>query len=304
MNLLVLGFGYSATALVRLAAGRFDRIDGTVRSVEKAALLTTQGNMHIYDGGTPSAALLNAIAAAEIVLATAAPGEAGDPFLIGLGDYLGAAPKLRLVQYLSTVGVYGDAAGGWIDEETPVNPPNRRGVLRVAAESAWRDFGRKHEVGVQIHRLAGIYGPGRNALIDLADGTARRIDKPGQIFNRIHVDDIAGALLAGMRHGDAIFNICDDEPAPASEVVAFAADLIGAAPPPLIPFEHAGLSEMGMSFYNSNKRCSNARVKSELGLRLRYPTYREALRSLFEAGEGRASPEAAKPLARRPIHSG
>ena len=306
MNLLLLGFGYSASAVVRLGAGRFTRIDGTVRSSEKANALGSEGAIHVYQGGAPSVALQSAIATADIAIATAAPSEAGDPFLADLGAYLGTSPRLKLIQYLSTVGVYGDAGGGWIDETTPVNPPNRRGVLRVEAELAWRKFGAERRKAVQIHRLAGIYGPGRNALLDVAQGTARRIDKPGQVFNRIHVDDIAGALLVGMTHGDDVFNIGDDEPAPASDVVAFAAELLGVPPPPPIPFEAAELSEMGRSFYSTNKRCSNARVKAELGFRFAFPNYREALRALYATGEGRGggSEKEVRPLARRPIRNG
>jgi nucleoside-diphosphate-sugar epimerase len=189
---------------------------------------------------------------------------------------------LKIVIYLSTVGVYGDHGGGWVDEKTPANPASERGRRRVAAENAWLAFGEARGVPVQLHRLAGIYGPRSNAIDDLRAGVARRIVKPGQVFNRIHVDDIAGAADAGFRHPDVTgpINVCDDEPCPPQDVVSYAAALIGVEPPPEIPFEKARLSEMGRSFYGESKRCRNGRLKRELGYRLRYPTYREGLAAL------------------------
>jgi nucleoside-diphosphate-sugar epimerase len=187
--------------------------------------------------------------------------------------------------YLSTVGVYGDHGGAWIDESASLKPTSERAKRRVAAEQAWTAFGEEHGVTVQLHRLAGIYGPGRNQIEDLRNGTARRIVKPGQVFNRIHVEDIAGAAMAGFLKPDiaGAFNICDNEPCPPQDVVAYGADLLGIPPPPETPFETAVLSEMARSFYSESKRCSNRRLRDVLGYAMRYPTYREGLKSLVAA---------------------
>ncbi|MGL5137725.1 MAG: SDR family oxidoreductase [Beijerinckiaceae bacterium] len=283
MNLFCFGFGYSAETLFQRHRDRFTSVSGTVRTLDKARRLDADGvNAISYAGGEPGATLVAALAAADVLLVSAAPDEAGDPMLRQLGPALESAECLQTVIYLSTVGVYGDHGGGWVDENTPVNPGSERARRRVEAEHAWTAFGSAHGIAVQIHRLAGIYGPGRSAINDLRDGTARRIIKEGQVFNRIHVEDIAGATMAGFAHPDVsgIFNICDDEPAPPQDVVAFAADVLGLSPPPETPFAKARLSEMGRSFYAESKRCRNGRLKTVLGYRLRYPTYREGLRAL------------------------
>ncbi len=292
MSVLLLGFGYSAAAFAQAAGTRFGPLHGTVRKAEKAARLASGPvALQVHAGGAPSPGLAGAIAEARTVIVSAAPGEAGDPFLAGLGAALAAAPHLELIQYLSTLGVYGDHGGAWIDESAALEPAVQRTGRRVAAEAAWQAFGAAHGKAVQIFRLAGIYGPGRNPLADLASGRARRIFKPGQVFNRIHVDDIAGALVAGIAHPQSgVFNVCDDEPAPASDVVAYAAGLLGREPPPLIPLAEAGLSPMALSFYAANRRCHNTRLKRELGLALRYPSYREGLAALLRAGEGITPP--------------
>jgi nucleoside-diphosphate-sugar epimerase len=285
MNLLCLGYGYSVQHLVRLHGASFARVSGTVRTAQKAiALAGDDVSLVVYAGDAPDSALQDAIAQADVLVASAAPGETGDPFLRHLTPLLAAAPRLRLMQYLSTVGVYGDHGGGWVDEDTPARPGSERGQRRLLAEKAWQALGEKAGKAVQIHRLAGIYGPGRCALDDLAAGTARRLVKSGQVFSRIHVEDIAGALLAGIAHGGIhVFNVCDNEPAPPQDVVAFAAGLMGVEPPPEIPFEGAVLSEMARSFYGENKRCSNRRLKDVTGYRFQYPTYREGLTALHAA---------------------
>jgi hypothetical protein len=292
MSVLLLGFGYSAAAFVRAAGDRFGPLHGTVRSPEKAARLAGGAvTLHVHAGGAPSRGLAAAIAEAGTIIVSAAPGEAGDPVLADLGAPLAAATGLELVQYLSTLGVYGDHGGAWIDESAPLEPLVQRTERRVAAEEAWQAFGAATGKAVQIMRLAGIYGPGRNPLADLAAGRARRIDKPGQVFNRIHVEDIAGALIAGITHPvSGVFNICDDAPAPAPEVVAHAAVLLGCEPPPLIPLPEAGLSPMALSFYAASRRCSNARMKQVLGATLRYPSFRDGLAALLKAGEGLTPP--------------
>ncbi|MCZ6764549.1 MAG: NAD-dependent epimerase/dehydratase family protein, partial [Alphaproteobacteria bacterium] len=186
----------------------------------------------------------------------------------------------------STTGVYGDRAGDWVDETSPLKPTGARGRARVKAEAAWREAGDAHGLPVHIFRLAGIYGPGRNALETVRAGTARRVVKPGQLFARIHVDDIVSVLRASIdrpRPG-AIYNVCDDEPAPAQDVVAYACRLLGVMPPPEEPFEKAvasgSLSDMAQSFYADNRRVANRLIKEELGVRLAYPSYREGLDAL------------------------
>lgn len=290
MRLFCFGIGYSAKALILAHRERFKSIAGTVRSSEKADALRLAGlSAHAYAGGKPGGDLATDLIVADMLLVTAAPTDRGDPMLADMAMALEQASRLRQVIYLSTIGVYGDAGGAWIDETAPRAPNNVRGERRVEAEDAWMAFGAKRGIGVQIHRLAGIYGPGRNLLIDVADGSARRIIKRGQVFNRIHVADIAGAILAGADHPEATgaFNICDDEPAPPQDVVTHAAQLLGMTPPPEIPFEEAPMTEMGRIFYSASKRCRNDRAKTLLGWKLRYPTYREGLAALLQAGEGR-----------------
>jgi nucleoside-diphosphate-sugar epimerase len=197
----------------------------------------------------------------------------------------GGAESVRWVGYLSTIGVYGDAGGAWIDEDTPARPGSARASRRIEAEAAWLDFGKRTGKRVQIFRLGGIYGPGRSAFDDLRAGSARRIIKPGQVFNRIHVGDIANVLVAavGGRGRHSIYNVVDDEPGPPQDVVAYAAGLLGVPAPPEIPFEKAELSPMGRSFYSENRRVRNARLKEDLGVRLAYPSYREGLAAIRDA---------------------
>jgi nucleoside-diphosphate-sugar epimerase len=283
MKLFIFGIGYSALALLAEHAGQFSHITGTVRTPEKAARLRTEGvEALVHAGGAPSAGVLAALAASDALLASAAPGDAGDPMLADFGAALLAAPRLRQIIYLSTVGVYGDHGGRWIDETAPLAATSLRGRRRVEAEAAWQTLGTRIDASVQCHRLAGIYGPGRNAIEDLREGTSRRIVKPGQVFNRIHVVDIAGAIAAGFaaRQITGGINICDNEPASPQDVVAHAASLEGIPPPPEVPFETATLSDIARSFYAENKRCSNRRLREELGYRLRFPTYREGLAAL------------------------
>jgi NAD dependent epimerase/dehydratase family enzyme len=283
MNLFCFGLGYSAETLVRLHGSRFASISGTVRTLDKAMRLRANGiNAIVYAGGSGGPLVRAALESADALLVSAAPDEAGDPMLRQLKGELMDAENLRTAIYLSTVGVYGDHGGARIDESAPLKPTSERAKRRVAAEQSWTAFGEEHGVTVQIHRLAGIYGPGRNQIEDLRDGTARRIIKPGQVFNRIHVEDIAGAAMAGFLKPDipGAFNICDDEPCPPQDVVSYGAQLLGMGAPPEIPFSEAVLSEMARSFYSESKRCSNRRLKEVLGYALRHPTYREGLKSL------------------------
>lgn len=217
------------------------------------------------------------------LLVSAPPGEAGDPVLLAHGESIARwARQVRWTGYLSTTGVYGDLQGGWVDENSLLNPNTDRGHRRLAAENAWLKLHKDHGLPVHIFRLAGIYGPGRNQLLSILDGSARRVIKPGQIFSRIHVEDIAGMLEASIAKPNPghAYNVCDDEPCPPQDVIAFAAQLLNRPIPPEIPFDKANLSSMARSFYADSKRVSNRRIKTELGYRLIYPTYREGLTAL------------------------
>ena len=239
--------------------------------------------VHAFSGSHPARETAERIGAADVLLVSIPPGNSGDPALAAFGDVL--ATGRRKVVYLSTIGVYGDHASRWVDETTPPRAMFERTRQRIAAEQAWADTAHGE---VAILRLAGIYGPGRNALVTLRAGTARRIIKPGQVFNRIHADDIASAIMAAVNHdGGGIWNVCDDEPTPPQDVIAYAAKLKGVAPPPEEPFESAELSAMARSFYASSARVSNAKLKRELGVMLAHPTYRHGLDALWRAGEGR-----------------
>jgi nucleoside-diphosphate-sugar epimerase len=286
MNLFCFGLGYSAETLIREHSHRFQSISGTVRTLDKAKRLRAAGiNAIVYAGGETGPLVEAALSESTCLLVSAAPDEAGDPMLRQLRQGLKNASQLKTIIYLSTIGVYGNYDGAWIDENTPLNAVSVRGKARIVAEAAWLAFGEQNNVAVQLHRLAGIYGPGRNVLEELKAGTARRIVKVDQVFNRIHVSDIAGATLAGFEIPTAIgaFNICDTFPCPPQEVVAFGAQLLGMQPPPEIPFAEATLSEMGKSFYSECKRCSNRRLRDVLGYTMLYPTYREGLEGLASA---------------------
>jgi nucleoside-diphosphate-sugar epimerase len=289
-TLICFGLGYSAEHFVAAFGDGFDRIVGTVRTAERATVLNAHlaGRLKalIFDVAVAPPELSTAIADAEFVLCSVPPDEAGDPVLAAFGDAFSHARRLRSIVYLSTVGVYGDHGGEWVDEETPAKPESPRSRVRLAAERAWQELGAHRGIAVAILRLAGIYGPGQNALTQIARGTARRIVKPGQVFNRIHVDDIAQAIDAAFAAAaSGIFNIADDEPTPAGEPLAFAARLLGVEPPPEIPFDQAtsSMSPMALSFWQECRRVRNQKLKRDLGVVLRYPTYREGLRFLSEA---------------------
>ncbi|WP_422019535.1 SDR family oxidoreductase [Roseibium sp.] len=283
MRLFVFGVGYSSKAIIEEVQDRFDWIGGTTRSPEKADALRENGiEPFIFDGETPGDGIADALSNATHVLVSIAPNEAGDPVLNGHGaDIAAASPKW--VGYLSTVGVYGNHDGAWVDETTACKPVSKRSVQRVAAEEAWLSFAERTSVPVQIFRLSGIYGPGRNTFENFKKGRARRLIKPGQVFNRIHVADIAGAVSIAMQSPKTrIFNVTDDQPAPPQDVVTYAAELLGVTPPPEVAFETADLTPMARSFYGENKRVSNERVKNELGYTFRYPDYRIALNTLVQ----------------------
>jgi nucleoside-diphosphate-sugar epimerase len=286
-HLFGFGFGYSARALaVRLAPDGW-RLAGTARSEAGCAALRATGiEAFAFERARPLADPSAALAGTTHLLASIPPDVAGDPALDCHGPDIAACRDLRWIGYLSTTGVYGDRAGGWVDETSALRPSGERGARRVAAEAAWRALGQRIGVPVQIFRLAGIYGPGRNPLVALREGRARRVVKPGQVFSRIHVDDVAQVLHASIRRpaAGAIYNVADDEAADPALVVEHAANLLGVVPPPAEAFESAALSPMARSFYDDCKRVRNGRIKDELGVVLRYPTYREGLAALRAEG--------------------
>lgn len=286
MKLVCLGLGYSAGAFARRMAARGSAISGTSRTVAGAARIAAHGWRGLtFDGTAPSADLRDDLRDATHLLVSIPAGPGGDPALLLHAEDIAAAPRLRWIGYLSTIGVYGDAAGGWVDETTPPEPSLARTRHRVTAEQGWLDLGRRAGKPTQVFRLSGIYGPGRNAIESLRAGTARRLVKPGYVSNRIHVDDIATALEAaidGSRSYD-LYNVTDDEPAPPQDVIAWAAHLLGVPVPPDVPFDSADLTPMAASFYATCKRVRNDRMKRDLGVRLAYPTYREGLAALLPA---------------------
>jgi nucleoside-diphosphate-sugar epimerase len=278
-TLVCFGLGYSAEHFV-----------GTVRGAERAAVLSAHlaGRLKalVFNGTSANPDVASAIGHADCALVSVPPNENGDPVLAAFGDALAHARHLRTIVYLSTVGVYGDHGGEWVDETTPPRPGSARGRARLDAERAWQRLGARCGAAVATLRLAGIYGPGQNALVQIKQGNARRVVKPGQVFNRIHVADIAQAIDAAFaRKVGGIFNVADDEPSAPSDPLAFAAQLLGRDPPPEVPFEEAAplLSPMALSFWQECRRVRNDRLKRELGVSLLYPTYREGLRALFAA---------------------
>lgn len=284
-TLFCFGVGFSALETARALKNEGWQISGTARSEEKCRRLEAEGfTMARFDGEGPGEAVTPLLEEATHILISAPPGDAGDPVLHHHGDDIAGSGSAKWLGYLSTVGVYGDHAGGWVDEMTPSAPVSARSKRRVAAELAWLRFAEKQDLPCGVFRLAGIYGPGRNAFVNLRRGKGRRLVKPGQVFNRIHVADIASCVAAAIKRprADAIYNVTDDEPAPPQDVVAYAADLLGMEPPPEVAFADAELSEMARSFYGENKRVSNALIKKELGVTLNYPSYREGLKAILE----------------------
>jgi nucleoside-diphosphate-sugar epimerase len=284
--LLSCGHGYCASALARHLVPRGWRVIGTTRNAERAAAFGAEGvEGLVWPGGDLRAAIMQA----THLLTSISPDASGDPLLTAEADVIGAAaPHLQWAGYLSTTGVYGDHRGGWVDEATPLAPTTERGQARVQAESQWRDLAARSGLPLHIFRLAGIYGPGRGPFEKVRDGTARRIVKPGQVFSRIHVEDIVQVLAASIARPDpgAVYNLCDDDPAPPEDVIAEAARLLGLPVPPALPFEAASLSPMAASFYAESKRVRNDRIKRDLGVRLIHPDYRSGLRAILRAEGG------------------
>ncbi len=285
MRMFIFGYGFSSAAAAAAVTELADSVcvSCTVRSEEKAQRLKPAGiNAHLFDGTAPGPTLGSLLRQSTHVVFSIPPGEAGDPALVHHRGDLDAAP-LEWLCYYSTVGVYGDFGGNWIDETAPLVPRNARSDRRVAAEQAWRDYAKARGVPLAILRLAGIYGPGRSTFDKLRDGTARRVVKPGQVFNRIHVADIGRVTaLAAEQRLDGTFNLADDEPAPPQDLVTYAAGLMKVEPPPEIAFEQAEFTPMQRSFYADNKRVSNAAIKQALGIEMLYPNYRVGLDAIFK----------------------
>ena len=283
VRLFVFGLGYSANRFIAQHGGPFTAIAGTVRTAGKSADLAPARDIEtlIFNPDATDPRIADRLANTDALLVSTPPGADGDPVLQAFGAQI-AASGIRRIVYLSSVGVYGDHQGAWIDETAPVSGEGRR-KARIDAEAGWSAVAGDRTT---ILRIAGIYGPGRNALENLKAGKAHRIVKPGQLFNRIHVDDIATSVAAAFDHAQTgIFNLCDDEPAPPQDAVTYAAALMGIAPPPEQDFATAEMSPMARSFYASNNRISNARLKRELGVKLAFPTYREGLTALWQRRE-------------------
>lgn len=284
-HLFCFGLGYSAGYLAHDLLARGWHLTGTSTRAIGAARLQARGiDGLVFDGRTRAPEVAEALQSATHILLSIPPDADGDPAYRAFADDIAASPSVAWIGYLSTVGVYGDANGGWVDEETEARPASERGQRRLDAENEWIAFGGRTGKAVMVFRLPGIYGPGRSTIDDLRAGEARRIIKVGQVFNRIHVEDIAASIAASIAkptHG-RVYNVTDDEPGPPQDVVAFGAELLGLPVPPGLDFATADLSPMARGFYSESKRVSNARLKAELGVTLKYPNYRDGLRSIVE----------------------
>lgn len=297
MKLTILGCGFSGIAIARAALQRTPPIDvlGTRRSQDALDALRVHGIDALLLDGVPSRAAIERLACTTHLISSVAPAREpplSDPIhalIAGLAA-AGRLPSLRWIGYLSTIGVYGDHEGAWVDETTPCRSAQPRSLMRIQAEQAWRALASELHCPLAVLRLSGIYGPGRNAVRDALHGRARILIKPGQRFNRIHVDDLAqAALLAAECAFDGVLNVSDDEPAPPQDVVRFAHALTERDPPTAVAFEDAELSPMARSFYAENKRVDNARSKRVLGLQYRFPDYRTGLAALLEHERANAS---------------
>jgi nucleoside-diphosphate-sugar epimerase len=293
-HLLCFGFGYTARVLARRLAAEGWIVGGTCRTADKTS--ETGFPVEVFDRDHPLSR--EALDGVTHLLVSVPPDAAGDPVLAVHGEDIAEIEGLRWLGYLSTTGVYGDRDGGWVDESAELSPSGERGRRRVAAEAGWLDLWHRRGAPVHVFRLAGIYGPGRSPFEALRGGTAKRIEKPEQVFSRIHVEDLAHVLASSINRPrpGAVYNVCDDDPAAPEAVVAHAAALLGMPPPPLVPFEAAELSPMARSFYVDNKRVSNRLIKSELGVTLRYPDYRAGLAAILA--------DEACPKTRHPASSG
>jgi nucleoside-diphosphate-sugar epimerase len=289
MNLFVFGLGYTARHFAERERARFDIIRGTVTEAERAEALAAESGFTVRPFG-PEAddpRIAGDLADTDIMLISAPPAQSGDTVLARYRDAI-AGSDISWIGYLSTIGVYGDQGGAWIDESERALPKSGRSKGRLEAEEAWLALGAEMGKPVQVFRLSGIYGPGRSPITKLREGKSQRIVKAGQVFNRIHVDDIAATLAASIARprGGAIYNVTDDEPTAPQIVIEHAAEITGLPLPPEVDFETADLSPMARSFYGENKRVRNRLIREELGVRLAYPTYREGLAGLVDDARG------------------
>lgn len=285
-NLFIFGYGFSSKAIAREARVQFNSIYGTTRNPDKAERLSSQGvSGLVFDGINTSNEVQLALRESTHMLISIAPGEA-DPVLETIGNKLSHfCPNLQWIGYLSTVGVYGNHDGAWIDEETEPKPVSKRSKQRVAAENEWKRITEKMDIPLAVFRLSGIYGPGRNTFTTIEAGRSRRLVKPGQVFNRIHSDDIGSAVASAIKNNiPGIFNITDNEPAPPQDLITLAHELMGKTPPPEMDFETADITPMARSFYGENKRVRNQKSKDILGMEYKWPDYRTALTRMWEAG--------------------
>ncbi len=285
-RLFCFGIGYSSDALIRALPVAKWHAGGTVRTAEKAETLKARGiDATVWSGGPLPADAAGRLQQASHVLVSVPPDAQGDPAFRAAADMIRTNMDVKWLGYLSTTGVYGDTGGQPVDESAPVNPSSERSQRRVDAEAAWLGLLRDADVPVHVFRLAGIYGPGRSQLDAVRAGRAKRIDRPGHVFSRIHVDDIGQVLAASIASPNpgAVYNVCDDEPAPPAEVTAYACDLLDMEPPPLEDFETAKqrMTPMGLSFWNDNRRVLNRRIREELGVTLKYPDYRSGLNGVL-----------------------
>ncbi|WP_106796088.1 SDR family oxidoreductase [Rhizobium sp. H4] len=288
MHVMIFGCGYSGTAIAKAFAGQDVRVSGTTRSADKMEGLRAGGiDAFLFDGETMDDDLCRALASVTHLVQSIAPGKA-DPLLRLLGeDSARFLPRLEWIGYLSTVGVYGDHKGAWVSEETPCVPVSGRSKERLEAEQGWLAMGRERGVPAAVLRLSGIYGPGRNAFCNLDKGTARRLIKKDQVFNRIRVEDIGAATRFLSERGlGGIYNVTDDRPGPPQDVIVEAARLMGVEPPPEQAFETAELTPMARTFYGENKRVSNAKLK-KAGFEFSFPTYAMSLAQLWQDGRWR-----------------
>ncbi len=295
-RLFCFGYGYCADHLGHALMGAGDwRLAGTTRDPDKRSAFRARGiEMHFFSEEKPLVDPAAALTGTTHLLLSIPPDDVGDPVFNHHADDILKISTLRWVGYLSSTSVYGDRDGGWVDETSPLQPNSKRGSRRAGAEAQWLSLLKERALPVHVFRLAGIYGPGRSAIEAVRAGTSRRIDKPGHAFSRIHVDDIVAVLRASMdrmRPG-GIYNLADDEAAPSHELIAYACELLGLPVPPLEPFSLSDMPPMARSFYSDNKRVHNDRIKTELGVTLRYPEFRAGLRACLEA-EQHPAPESA-----------
>jgi dTDP-4-dehydrorhamnose reductase len=291
VKLFAFGLGYCARHFIAHSRSSFDAVAGTVREAAKVEALASENiEAAVLSPEREDSGIAERVASADVILVSVPPGMSADPVLARFGHRIASLRRKQTIIYLSTIGVYGDWGGDWVDETATPAPSSARSLARLQAEKSWAAIGKGDGKKVHILRLAGIYGPGRNVLLNLKAGTARRIAKRGQVFNRIHVEDVSRAISAALAFDGPgnFFNVSDDAPAPPQDVIAFAAMLMGIEPPPEEDIETADLTPLVRSFYSENRRVSNRKLKEALGVRLAYPTYRVGLEALWEAGEGRS----------------